>query len=313
MLKKHSESPNNIFNDVFLNVTFFVCSIMVIGIHSYNITDTTINTITGYVESFLCHGIFTAPVPIFFFLSGFLFFRNISTTTDVLKKLRTRAKSVLMPFLVWSTIYVFIFTIFPREEPSLAPIEILKNIIFYKFCFPLWYLYQLIMFLLITPLINILIKKRYLSLCLLLILTFVAIFIKDSIEIEMFPNNNRSLFQINYFCYYFAGCLAVSFSDTILKIKHRIDRQKTLVAFVSGILLILFGFAQSIIFEERIPFFYDRFFCAICSSFIFCFLVVHLYKNTLYKKCINYVSLCCAPFYCKRIIQYFFRSFKQTS
>ena len=44
MLKKHAESPNNIFNDVFLNVTFFVCSIMVIGIHSYNITDTTINT-----------------------------------------------------------------------------------------------------------------------------------------------------------------------------------------------------------------------------------------------------------------------------
>ena len=134
---------NVLFDSKFLSATFFICSLMVVGIHSYNITDEYFNTVTGYIESFLCHGIFIAAVPIFFFLSGYLFFRNISSTKDVLKKMKTRAKSVLMPFLVWSTLYLFIFTVgsltpfFSSEGVSFAPLDILKGIVFYKYCFPL--------------------------------------------------------------------------------------------------------------------------------------------------------------------------------
>lgn len=267
-----------VFDSKFLSVAFFVCSLMVVGIHSYNITDTTVNTVAGYIESFLCHGIFIAAVPVFFFFSGYLFFRNISTTKDVFNKMKTRAKSVLMPFLVWSTIYVIVFTIasfapfFSRDSASLEPLEILKSIIFYKFCFPLWYMYQLIMFLILTPIIKILLKKRYVGLCVLTAVAFVAVFIKASIDIEVFPNTNRSLFQINFFGYYFAGCLAVKFSEELKKLREKIENKRGLFAIVSGLLLVIFAFAESIVFEERVPFFYDRFFVPFVFVCLFIFL-----------------------------------------
>ena len=278
-----------VFDSRFLSVTFFVCSLMVVGIHSYNITDTTLNTVTGYIESFLCHGIFIAAVPVFFFFSGYLFFRNVSTNKEVFKKMGTRAKSVLMPFLVWSALYLLIFTIgsftpfFSSDGVSFAPLEILKGILFYKYCFPLWYMYQLVMFILLTPLINIILKKRYLSLVVLIVLTIVSIFVKASFDVEVFPDNERSLFQLNFFCYYFAGCLAVKFSDVFLKLKEKIESKTTLFAIISGILLVIFAFAQSIIFEERIPFFYDRFFVPFVFVCLFIFLWC-IYKKIPYVK-----------------------------
>jgi surface polysaccharide O-acyltransferase-like enzyme len=43
-------------------------------------------------------------VPLFFFISGFLFFRNIDgfTKRDYLKKLRNRGKTLLVPYLFWN-------------------------------------------------------------------------------------------------------------------------------------------------------------------------------------------------------------------
>ena len=271
-------NKTTIFDSKFLSATFFVCSLMVVGIHSYNITDSTVNTAAGYIESFLCHGIFIAAVPVFFFFSGYLFFRNISTPKEVFKKMGTRGKSVLMPFLVWSALYLLIFTIgsftpfFSSDGVSFAPLDILKGIVFYRYCFPLWYMYQLAMFILLTPLINLLLKNRYVSLGLLIILTIISIFIKSSFDVEVFDGVERSLFQINYFCYYFAGCLAVKFSDVLLKLKQKIEAKRVIIAIVSGVLLVIFAFAQSIIFEERIAFFYNRFFVPFVFVCLFIFL-----------------------------------------
>lgn len=275
---------NALFNSRFLSATFFICSLMVVGIHSYNITEKTVNTAAGYIESFLCHGIFIAAVPIFFFFSGYLFFRNIGITKDVFNKMKTRAKSVLMPFLVWSALYLLIFTIgsftpfFSSDGVSFDPLDILKGIVFYRYCFPLWYMYQLVMFVLLTPLINILLKNRYFSLGLLVVLTVISIFVKSSFDVEIFPVGERSIFQINFFCYYFAGCLTVKFSDVFLKLKEKIEDKRVIFAIVSGLLLVTFAFAQSIIFEERVPFFYNRFFVP------FVFLCLFIFLWCIYKK-----------------------------
>ena len=139
-------------------------------------------------------------------------------------------------------------------------------------------MYQLVMFILLTPLINIFLKKRYLSLGILIVLTVVSIGVKSSFDIEVFPGSERSLFQINFFCYYFAGCLAVKFSEEFMKLKEKIEAKKRIFAIVSGLLLVIFAFAQSIIFEERVPFFYDRFFV----PFVFVCLFILLW--CIYKK-----------------------------
>ena len=43
-------------------------------------------------------------VPVFFMISGYLFFRNY-TPADFLKKLRTRLRSLLVPYLLWNAIF----------------------------------------------------------------------------------------------------------------------------------------------------------------------------------------------------------------
>lgn len=289
MTKDNLVSKPIIFDSKFLNVIFFVCSLMVIGIHSYNITDTTANTFTSFIEVFLCHGIFIGAVPIFFFLSGHLFFRNISTQHDILKKIKSRTKSVLMPFLIWSGIYLAIFSLgslasfFSNNDVSFAPLDILKGIVFYRYCFPLWYMFQLFIFVLITPIINIILKRRYLSLVLLSLLTVFSIVVTNSIDVEIFPNDERSLFQFNFFCYYFAGCLSVKFSNEILKLKKFMEKNQRPVAFISLFFILIFAFLQSSIFDERMPFFYNRFFV----PFVFISLLIFfwcIYDKTPYIK-----------------------------
>lgn len=50
-------------------------------------------------------------VPSFFSLSGYLFFRNISSK-NVLKKLRRRIKSIVIPLIIWNLVFYFIYYIF---------------------------------------------------------------------------------------------------------------------------------------------------------------------------------------------------------
>jgi surface polysaccharide O-acyltransferase-like enzyme len=60
-------------------------------------------------------------VPLFFFISGFLFFRNIEgfTRQTYLKKLKTRGKTLLIPYLFWNIATILILYV-ARNTPALA-------------------------------------------------------------------------------------------------------------------------------------------------------------------------------------------------
>lgn len=288
-MKEREISDKMVFESRFLSVIFFICSIMVVGIHSYYVPADKADTITSYIESFLCHGVFMAAVPIFFFLSGHLFFRNIKNTGDVFKKMKTRTKSVLMPFLAWSTFYLIFISLasftpfFTSNDVSFHPLDILKGIVFYKYCFPLWYMYQLIMFVILTPLIHKLIKNKYVGLGVLAILAIISVFITDSIDIAIFENDSRALFQFNFFCYYFSGCLSVQFSDALLKAKAYVEKKRKPIFAISAVVLVASAFLQSLLFEERIPFFYKRIFEPFVAISLFIF-VYTIYERIPYIK-----------------------------
>ena len=205
-MNKASNKNALLFDSRFMSVAFFICSIMVVGIHSYNVGTLPRNHIVSYIEGFFCHGLFIAAVPIFFYLSGYLFFRNIESVTGVFKKMRTRAKSVLMPFLAWSSLYFLFYLVTSslisgllNDPIILDPLNIVKYIVFYRYSFALWYMYQLLMFLLLTPIIFIVIKKRWLAVSLLVICVLFSIFVKENIDYHAFKGNSRSLFSLNFF------------------------------------------------------------------------------------------------------------------
>ena len=75
-----------LLNNNFLNFIPLICSIMVVQIHSYAIGDLSKTSLPSLIISFLSHGVCTAAVPTFFFMSGYLFFRNIDHLSQVFQK-----------------------------------------------------------------------------------------------------------------------------------------------------------------------------------------------------------------------------------
>lgn len=134
-------------------------------------------------------------VPIYYFISGYVFFAGVSLTKDVFKrKLQNRIKTLLVPYIIWNlmaafvVIFVncFLFPLFSSHLPRFVQPQVNFSFaaflsIFWDashgfFCpevssatdltshsiypqdLPLWFLRELIIVVLFTPLIGILLK-----------------------------------------------------------------------------------------------------------------------------------------------------------
>lgn len=146
--------------------------------------------IIRFISRYLCK----ICVPSFFMISGFLFFRNISIESrlDELfllykKKLNTRIRSLVIPYCIWNIIgaCVFLFKCYCFNNNSLGVIidghiqwnEFLKGFISlkngYPYDFPLWFIRDLICYVVLSPIFFYLARNKWLFListfCLLLI------------------------------------------------------------------------------------------------------------------------------------------------
>lgn len=152
-------------------------------------------------------------VPLFFFFSGYLFFQNVkSFDFDVFKqKLSRRVKSLLIPYLFWNIFVVVIIGAGQMLAPSLFTGAFKRVVdftvndwlsIFYcalgstqPIAYQLWFLRNLMVMILLTPLIYYLCK--YLNYWWLIVLVVLPKFGIDG----MFPGLN--LFSLSFFA---AGC-----------------------------------------------------------------------------------------------------------
>lgn len=112
-------------------------------------------------------------VPLFYMISGYLFFQNVSSLRDVLIKMKKRFKSLLIPYII-AALFFPIFLLFMEQVPFAAnmsngggiyiefqkPIgDVLKELFFVKngsnfpLAFHLWYLRDLIIIVVCTPLL----------------------------------------------------------------------------------------------------------------------------------------------------------------
>ena len=187
----------------------FVAIILVVIIHNsainqYNISPDFLTSFTTFIHNFFAYGIGAIAVPIFFFISGISMFRNYRPNLYT-QKLKSRIKTLLIPYLIWNTIgllFTILYTYTPlsniisgREffEPTVR--NILEGIFLYKYNFQFWFLYDLIIFVILTPIFNIMISKKWLS------IIFSIVFL-------ILPNFFSSFLNVNlYFViFYFLGC-----------------------------------------------------------------------------------------------------------
>lgn len=121
---------------------------------------------TENIVGTICGG---TAVPFFFLLSGFLMFRNF-TWDKLASKYRSRFFSILLPYLLWCSIYYLYYVIVTRipivlnmmngTEKMPVSLAVWISKLWVDEYFVFWFLKDLIVLIILTPLIYLLLQNR---------------------------------------------------------------------------------------------------------------------------------------------------------
>ena len=182
-----------------ITATRFPSAVLIVMLHTFIVDESIFGKV--YVSSAdypwlntICHILKAdfgeAAVPLFFFISGFLFFYKTHFDLTVYqKKIKKRIHSLLIPYLIWNTVFFFFVHGLQLIYPSLADnhkpfselgwmgiLDAYWNLS--EGLIPLWFVRDLIIINLFTPIIYYLIKKSKGTFCIILaILYFTNIFV----------------------------------------------------------------------------------------------------------------------------------------
>lgn len=178
-----------------IRVLSLILMVFVVYIHAYNMSVNfqaeTLYVAKGYnslIQNFISWGIARIAVPMFFLISGYLFFFNIEAgeMDQLVRKIKSRMRTLALPFLLWSILgilfYLFLQTFPPSQRFfSREPIRdyALGDYIYRVFADPVpyqfWYVRDLFILSVFSPLISWLLRNfspRY------LLIAFVLWFIE---------------------------------------------------------------------------------------------------------------------------------------
>lgn len=159
-----------------IKILSFITMIMVLFIHSFNVTlyPLQFQLATSYsflIQNFISFHICRIAVPFFFILSGFLFAFNFNLTiNNYLLKLKSRIQTLVIPFFLWISLWTIFFLILsflpflksfinkPFEFES-NPLILIFNIYWNPICYQFWFLKDLIFLILISPILIMCIRK----------------------------------------------------------------------------------------------------------------------------------------------------------
>ena len=172
------DTDSKYFWDKKVIVSYFL-SVLVFFIHlssPFNYDNSTGGFVSSLNNTFiyaLKDAITPIAVVLFFIISGFLFFRNFDISR-YFNKLKSRMRSLLIPYLFWNTVwtlflivtsYTFISNFFiGREKFELSVANIFKSIFLYAGNNVFWFVFDLIIFVIVSPLIYCILKNKYLGL-----------------------------------------------------------------------------------------------------------------------------------------------------
>ena len=133
---------------------------------------------SGTLRIVLSQGICRIAVPVFFFFSGFLFFTGLREwdTQVWLEKIKKRARTLLLPYILWNILALLIgfgYAWFRSlVNPEVVPLSLPETLqrdgglnIFWASTFncpidyPLWFIRDLIVFIVMTPVVFFLVRK----------------------------------------------------------------------------------------------------------------------------------------------------------
>lgn len=168
----------------------FIFGVLVVMIHGNNIALFLNGGGTGAFDGAVINleSIISEAAPItavtgFFIISAYLFFRNIDQS-DILPKMIRRVGTVLVPYIVWNTLYYLLFALGSRFTGLWGVLGIdgyiplsfggwADAIINYTHNPVLWYLQQLIILIAIAPVVYVVISRAWLGIISMIIMFYV--------------------------------------------------------------------------------------------------------------------------------------------
>lgn len=219
----------------------FILALMVVLLHSQNIViyeDVLGNAIHGG-EYLISNTIGNLAVPSFFMISSYLFFRNYGKD-KIISKYKSRVNSVLIPYFLWNVLYYAAFVILTRmpvicsimttQKVPISLKELVLSVVFYKYNGVYWFMYQLIIFIIISPIVYELIRQK--AGVLILIIVYLINF-----EITRFPALSQGI-HLDMLLFWCIGCYFATHNPELFE-KTETEKHTFYCCFVSVILIVI--------------------------------------------------------------------------
>jgi peptidoglycan/LPS O-acetylase OafA/YrhL len=167
----------------------------------------TLDPVTEFIRTFISQGVARIAVPLFFLMSGYLFFANFRwSKTSFLTKVITRMRTLLIPFVFWNCVVLAIYAALqaipglrPYFTGSTAVITQLTcteflNVIFgikgYPIAYHFWFIRDLMVLVLLAPVIAIILRYAALPFLMVVYLCWVSgkwpVYIPDNAGVLFF-------------------------------------------------------------------------------------------------------------------------------
>lgn len=168
-----SKSINTSFFNKKTVVTFFL-SVLIVLLHvtsfeGYNYQGA-LGSAISFFGSFVTEGITSVAIRLFFIISGVLFYRNYTYKTTAIK-LKSRFKTLVIPYLIWCVFYTVVMMVvdasplggFIAVEADFTVKNLFLGVFFNYFYKSLWFIFNLIIFTLLCPVIYTLLSNKYIG------------------------------------------------------------------------------------------------------------------------------------------------------
>lgn len=173
------------------------------------------SSLSSFVKGFewlVSGNLASVAVPSFFMISGILFYRDF-TVKKYPKKLKSRFFSLIIPFLLWNLFRFLLFYILGKtgiterymDAPRLlfTKENFLEGLFFYKYNLGFWFMYQLILFTVLAPIIRVLTKNKWVGL--ITIISLITLYSSDILGSFFIETLKRRFILLDCTIYYIIG------------------------------------------------------------------------------------------------------------
>lgn len=167
----------------------------------------------------ICSSFGVLAVSFFFLSSSFLLYRDLSKE-NYIQKLKKRIRTLLVPLALWN---IFGLIYLCRFDDGIF--TILKNILLSNYCGPMWFIVQLLVLFILSPVIRFIYKNKKWSFFILLLSYLIPQLIYFNLEIFVQIFGDQLIFlerSVYYLPIYFTGAyLGLSFNDQVIREQYK--------------------------------------------------------------------------------------------